>query len=391
VKVLFLTPHLPYPPRSGGLVKSWAMVEFLRRHVELWLVCFRQGPWDAAQREWAQGWGERLLALPLRRPRGPISYLASVARGLPLSVYRNHSPAMAHLVRQVLEAGFQAVVADHLYMGHYVPPEFPGRKVLHLHNVESLLWERHVPLAGPLAPLVWWETRRLRQYERALFPRFHRLLVVSKDEGEALRALGVPEGKVAVLPNVARPDLLARPSLEPPSGGKVAFLGTLSWPPNQDGLRWFLRECLPRLRAVRPQARLVVAGQGAPSWLRRAARRRALELLSPLDDAGEEAVYRRARALVEPARGGGGTRVKVLNALARGLPVVATPRGVAGLALEPGVHILVAGGAQEMAEALAQLLDDDGLWRRLSLAGREAVGRLYTPEAALPPLLEALT
>ncbi len=389
MKVLFLTPGLPYPPRGGGLVKSWAMVEFLRRHVELWLLCFRQGPWDAGQRGWALAWGERLRALPLRRPSGAWTFLLSLASGLPLSVYRNHASAMARVVRQMLEDGFQAVVADHLYMGHYVPPEFPGRRLLHLHNVDSLMWERHAPWAGPLAPLVRWEARRLRRHELALFPRFHRLLVASPEEGEALLSWGV-EG-VTVLANVARPDLLQRPPLEPPLGEVVAFLGTLSWPPNQVGLRWFLAECLPLLRARVPHLRVVVGGHGPPSWLRAAARRQGLELISPLDDAGEEAVYRRARALVEPALAGGGTRVKVLNALARGLPVVTTRRGIAGLALEPGIHLLVADDAQGMAEALARLLRDDHLWRRLSRAGREVVRQLYTPEVALLPLLEALT
>jgi len=115
-----------------------------------------------------------------------------------------------------------------------------------------------------------------------------------------------------------------------------------------------------------------------------------VELLAPLGQEDEERIYQRARALVEPAWGGGGTRVKVLNALARGLPVVTTPRGVQGLDLEPGVHVLVAHSPHEMAVALSRLMVDDQLWLRLSQAGREVVGRLYVPDVALRPLLEAL-
>jgi polysaccharide biosynthesis protein PslH len=388
MKVLFLTPRFPYPPRGGGLQKTWAMVELLRQHVDLWLFCFHQGQQDE---QWASAWGKRLRMLPLSRGRNPLNFLASLIHGLPLSVYRNHSQAMARLVREAIGEGFEAVIADHLYMAHYVPPDFPGRRILHLHNVESLMWESHARLMGVVGTLMRWEAGRLRRHELALFPRFHRLLVVCEEEGKAVESLGVPGERVMVVPNVALPDLLRRPPLSPSQGMTVAFLGTLSWPPNEAGLRWFISQCFPILRRLSPGVRLVVGGHNPPPWLRRAARRGEVELLAPLGQEDEERIYQRARALVEPAWGGGGTRVKVLNALARGLPVVTTPRGVRGLDLKPGVHVLVAHSPHEMAVALSRLMVDDQLWRQLSQGGREVVGRLYVPEVALRPLLEALT
>jgi len=392
MRVLFLTPRLPYPPVGGGLVKSWALVEFLRQQAEVWILCFQGAPWSAQQEAWVASWGGRLRAFPLRRERDAISFLASLIHRLPLSVYRHWCPAMAEGVAKTLEEGIDVVFADHLYMAQFVPSDFSGPRVLHLHNVESLLWERYAPFAGPLRPLVWWEALRLRQYEKKVFSMFHRLLVVSEEERAAVMGMGVPAWQVLLVPNVPRPDLLARPPLEPPPSKTVAFLGTLSWPPNQVSLRWFMRACWPHLRRRVPQAHLVIGGGEPPLWLQRWVQARTdIDLRCPLDDAAEEEIYQGARALVEPALTGGGSKVKVLNALARGLPVVTTPRGVQGLRAVPGAHLLVASTPQEMVQAIASLMDQDGLWRRLSRGGRELVGQFYTLEEAFSHLGEVLS
>ncbi len=139
-----------------------------------------------------------------------------------------------------------------------------------------------------------------------------------------------------------------------------------------------------------PEVRLMIAGKGAPSRLRRLAHRTAgVEFLGPVADA--EPLYRRARLFVEASRSGGGTRLKVLNALARGLPVVASPEGAAGLDTVPGEHLLVAHDAESMVEAVARLVADDGLWRALSEYGRALIHRRYVAEAAYAPLDELLS
>ncbi len=139
-----------------------------------------------------------------------------------------------------------------------------------------------------------------------------------------------------------------------------------------------------------PEARFVVAGRGAPPRLQRLARRTpGVEFPGAVEDA--ESLYRRARLFVEASRSGGGTRLKVLNALARGLPVVATPEGAEGLDTVPGEHLLVANDAASMVEAVGRLMVDDGLWRALSENGRALVRRRYLAEVAYGPLDEVLS
>jgi glycosyltransferase involved in cell wall biosynthesis len=381
VRLLFITQRWPCPPRGGGLIKTWALVRFLEEHLQVEVVS-------------ADSIGDAGSPGVFPRPRGPGTLLASYAAGLPLSIYRNWSPALARAVLQRLDRGVDAVLADHIYMAQYVPDDFPGRKLLHLHNVESLLWRREAALER--SPLRRWaialEARRLRRYEEAQARRFDRVFAVSEEERRELLASGLPEGRTGVLANVPAPDLLERPPLRYEEGSPMAlYLGTLSWRPNERGLRAFLPQGLPALRRRVPQATLTVAGGGAPRWLAALARSlQGLHLRGPVDDAEAESLYRAARAFVEPVLGGAGTKVKVLNALARGLPVVATPDGARGLEVVPGRHLLLAEGPEELAEAAASLLGSPSRWQDLSEAGRELVRRLYVPEVAFRPLLEEL-
>jgi len=381
LRVLFITPQPPWPARGGGLIKTRALVEHLQRWARVEVVCLAG---LAAQK------GEA----PLPRPRGLGSFLRSLALGLPLSVYRNWSATVAWQVRGLLEGGFDAVVADHIYSAAYVPDDFTGRRLLHLHNVESLMWRREAQLERD--PLRRWavalEARRLRRYEAAQVRRFHRVFVVSEEELRELLALGLPEGRAGVLPNVPAPGLLGRPPLRyQEAEPRAVYLGTLSWRPNQRGLRLFLTEGLPHLQRLLPGSTLTVAGNGPPAWLSSLARsRKGVELIGAVDEDGEEALYRSARAFLEPVLGGAGTKVKVLNALARGLPVAATPDGARGLQVLPGRHLLVAEGPRELAEAVARLLSSPALWQELAEAGRELVQRLYVPDVAFRPLLEEL-
>ncbi len=379
MRILFLTHQRPWPARGGGLIKTWALVRHLQERAEVELVCLE-----------SLATGEA----PLPRPRGAATLLASYAARLPLSVYRNWSEPIAGRVRRRLEEGFDAVVADHIYTAPYVPDDFPGRKLLHLHNVESLVWQREAKLERH--PLRRWavalEARRLRRFEAAQARRFQRVFAVSEEEQRELLALGLPPERTGVLPNVPLPGLLERPPLDYEAAApRVLYLGTLSWRPNQRGLRSFLAEGMPALRRLLPGASLTVAGASPPPWLSRlAASLDGVQMVGPVDEEGEEALYRSSRAFVEPVRGGGGTKVKVLNALARGLPVAATPDGARGLEAVPGRHLLVAEGPQALAEAVARLLATPSLWRQMAAAGRELVRLRYLPEVAFRPLVEEL-
>lgn len=386
MRVLFLTPRQLGEPRSGGTIKSAAVLSYLEARHSVEVVCFR----GQGERPWRRGGG--VVSIPLERDRSVGHLLSSYAAGVPLSIQRNRSSTMAERIAALLEPGdHDAVFVDGWLMAQYVPEGFSGMRLLHEHNAEHVMWRRHAELeTNPVRrPLIRLEAGRVRRYEAGLLARFDVVFAVSEPDRATLSAL-VPTGpEIALLPNVADPALLDRPELTPPPEPVLLFLATLSWPPNAEGLSRFLGDDLPALLERVPDARLVVAGSGASRRLvRRVHESRGAEFAGPIED--DEVLYRRARCFVDVGVGGSGTKVKVLNALARGLPVVTGLDGAAGLEVSSGEHLLVAEDREAMVASLEFVIQEDAAWTNLSRSGRDLIRRRYVPEVAFGALDAAL-
>jgi exopolysaccharide biosynthesis WecB/TagA/CpsF family protein len=389
--ILFLTSQVPYPPESGATIKTASVLEYLRRRHEVDVVCFRRGPLTEDQAAWAKEAGH-VETVELSRARSAFNLLRSYLGRVPLSIQRNQSRKMKDLVAARLrEGGFGAVFVDGWLMAQYVPKGFRGRALLHEHNAEHVLWRRQAerernPAVKVVAGL---EHRRVRRYESAMIRRFDVVFAVSETDRGVLVGLGGDPERVRVLPNLPDASLLERPALSfAATEPMLLYFGTLSWPPNVEGLDYLLRSVFPLVRRQMDDVRLVIAGQGAPSRLERLARRTdGVEFLGAVQDV--EPLYRRARVFVEASRSGGGTRLKVLNALARGLPVVTSPEGAEGLDVVAGEHVLVAEDAESMANAVVRLIADDGMWRSLSENGRRLIRMRYLADEAFRVLDES--
>jgi|SRR5262245_2028872 len=383
MRILFLTPRQLDEPNSGGTIKSAALLSYLERAHEVDAAAFRTP--DAEP--WSRPNGET-VTVPIERGRSSLNLARSYAAGVPLSIQRNRSGEMREAVeRLIAEREHDAMFVDGWLMAQYVPAAYRGARLLHEHNAEYVMWQRHSAFEtrGARRTMIRFEARRVRRYERSILERFDTLFVVSENDRRALLELGEVPEDVRILPNVPDPRLAERPLLDPGSEPALLFFATLSWPPNAEGLTRFIAEGMPSLLERMPRARLVVAGSGASETLIRLVQRaRGVEYAGPVED--DERLYRRARCFVDVAVGGSGSRVKILNALARGLPVVTTIDGAEGLEIVAGRHLLVADGSEAMASAVARVLTDDALWTGLRDAGRALVHERYVPEVAFAEL-----
>jgi glycosyltransferase involved in cell wall biosynthesis len=277
-------------------------------------------------------------------------------------------------------------------MAQYLPDDFKGMRILHEHNAEYRLWERQAALdSGVSKRMALREATRVKRYEQAALARFDVIFAVSDQDRRSLRELGADAAKLRILPNIPDRALLDVPApkferTEP----LVLYLGTLSWQPNIEGVERFLASVFPMVRARVPETRLIVAGRGAPRTL---ADR--INATVGADFAGEvedpEEYYATARVFVDATRSGGGTRLKVLNALARGIPVVASQQAAQGLDIVPGEHLIVARNDHAMADAVTTLLRDPVRWKVLSENARALVRARYLAEVAFGTLDEALS
>jgi len=240
--------------------------------------------------------------------------------------------------------------------------------------VDSEIWRRMGErAAGPLRAFLRWQAPRVARLELDILRRAAGASCVSERDARALSSDGGAP-PVVVSNGVDLERYAFRP--EPSSEELVFFVGDLTWPPNLEGIRWFLSEVWPILARLRREARVEVLGRGEGS-LREPARRGPPGFSFLGEGADTRPLWRRAAVAIVPLLTGGGTRLKILEAAACGVPVVATPVGAEGLDFAAGREIEIASGAPEFAAAVARLLAEPDARRSLAGAARRRVEARY--------------
>lgn len=384
MRVLFLTPQLPHPPISGGVIKSRKLVEYLASRHELHLCTLLKGA-DADNVEAFRACVPLVgfHAESVSAPRSLANFVRSLAAGVPLSVYRNRAASMRALVGRMI-GSFDAVFVDHFLMFQFVPRSFAGRVVVHQHNAEHVMWSRFAALErNVLRKLaIAAESRRIRNYESRIGQRAQVMLAAPNDI-EALTAIGIPRQRFVETLHLGEEELLQRPAIEfARTERRLLYIGSLDWEANRDGLLWFLREVWPLLAADHAGLKLSIVGRNPGAALTREAQRHGgVELHGFVADL--EPHYARSRVFIAPLRFGSGIKVKVINALYRGLPVVTTAVGAEGLVARAGREMFVAADAAAMARDIGVLLNDDESWSQMRDSARSLARREYSWEASL--------
>jgi glycosyltransferase involved in cell wall biosynthesis len=237
---------------------------------------------------------------------------------------------------------------------------------------------------NPLRRIGYFAKRRfLRRRELSYAPRFDRVLVVSEHERQVLRT-ALPRLTVSVIPNGVDTRRL-RPFPPSEEGPRLLFVGNLAYRPNVQAALELCTTILPLIRRQAPEVRLEIVGPDPPRSLLRAARSRAVEVRGSLSDL--EPSYRRATVSVVPLRAAGGTRLKILESMAYGRPVVSTTVGCEGLAFTGGRELLVADEPADFADKTLSLLGDEGMREALAARARKAVEESYDWDAIAERLL----
>jgi glycosyltransferase involved in cell wall biosynthesis len=284
--------------------------------------------------------------------------------------------------KAVREAPVDLLQVEYLQMAPLANGLAARRRVLDLHNVESELVASHGRTRRVPASLLYlMEAGALRRMERRVLGTFDRVVVVSDRERGRL-PFGT--GTALVCPNGQDP-----PSLLPAATSPVvAFVATLGWAPNVDAALWLGREIWPEVVLRVPEARLLLVGR-SPSPAVRALAGPGVEVTGTVPDVSP--YLKQAQVVVAPLRAGGGTRLKIMEALGAGRPVVSTSIGCDGLEDLVGRGLVVADDTRAMVDEITRLLSDPSDARRLGKLGHDAVNEGHTWDAALAPLLAAVT
>jgi len=371
-----VTKFVPLPDNDGGKQRVLAVARRLAQRADLVLCAYDDGTADIA--------GLEELGIDVRsvpwKPTAARSVLGALATRS-LSAGRFFSSELVAEVRAAAAEGpVDLLQVEYMQMAPLARDVRAARRVLDLHNVESALMRSYGrTVRGPSALMAYADAALLAAMERKASRSFDTIVVVSERERHRLPAASPG---LLVCPNGRDPN----PScpLQPASTPTVAFVAALGWAPNVDAALWFAREVWPEVVRRLPSARLLLVGRSpAPSV--QALASSSVEVSGTVADVLP--FLAQARLAVAPLRSGGGTRLKILEALDAGRPVVATSVAVDGLEDLVGRGVVVADDAQTMAEVVSSLLDDPEAVTALGKVGHDAVCASHSWDAALEPLL----
>lgn len=388
MRILFLTQICPYPPANGGAIKTYNILKHLGARHDVTLLVYVRGDDDVESLKHLSPYCSHIEFCRIERSGwGNLTSLArSLANGKSFIISRDWRSEMQSRVSSLLQPVPDLIYADHLQMFQFVPDPAPCPVLLDEHNVEWRIIERfasngRTPVHRLLASKEW---RKLRSYELSACNRADRVLTVTEHDREMLSANGVSGDRVSALPIGVDTDFFRPVHLTPDSKNILTF-GTMSWPPNVDAVLYFAKSIYPIIKQRTPDARFTIVGSNPPrEILNLSATDPSISVTGYVTDLRPYA--EQAAAFVVPLRIGSGMRVKILDAMSLGLPVVTTSVGCEGITLIPGRHALVADTPEGFADAVVRLLQ--GFEKRVTLAStaRNLVENRYS----WPPILSDL-
>ncbi len=355
MRILFVTSRIPYPPYRGDKLKIFNLIRQLAARHELFLLTFVQNREELSWVPELRKYCRRVEAVRLSSAASLWHCLTALPGSVPFQVAYFSSRSMVKAVQRLVAEIDPDVIHTHLIrMAQYTAGIPDRRRVLDLTDAVSLyLQQFSVAVRNPLKRFALRsELHRMLRYEPIL-SRFDRALVCSTVDREALLR-NVPDARVDVMENGVDLDSLTVPadrcSVDP---FRIIYTGNMSYYPNADGARYFVRSIFPLVKRAVPQARVYLVGQNPPRSVRSLARSDVIVTGFVKDIRGE---YLKSAVAISPVRFGAGTLNKILEPLALGIPVVATSHGSVGLGLNHDAGILIADGPAEFAREVIGVL-----------------------------------
>ena len=376
LKCLFVSPVVPWPADSGGRVRTFQLLAELCTRAEVHLRAVHESAAAAAGISRFEG----RCASAKSFERAPPGVWSTATR--PKLERWFHSPALqAALADDLARERFDLVHLDEMFLVRALPKQLATPVIVHHHKLDTDFYQRLSRAGGAAAVFDNFKLQRL-EAEAARRTRYH-VLTNAAEAREFERRY--PSVESAVVESGFDPSVHAQPS-EARAPDQLLFLGSLDYAPNIDGLTWFVREVFPAIVAQRPNVCLNVVGSGSIDAVRALAGK-GVNMIGRLDDVGPSLA--RASALVVPLRIGGGTRLKIVEAMGAQTPVVSTRIGADGLDFAEPEHLWLADSAEDFAARTLEVLRDPAAAAQRALRGRELALQRYTWKQLAEKLLGA--
>lgn len=369
MKILFLTPQLPFPAVSGGLFKTYKMLEHFSNKHDVTFGCFlKENDLNHTEAFLKKFNLKSHMFLPINIKRNAFNYVMSVVKGIPLSVYRNQSQKFQSWVNEQVKV-CDVLIIDHFLMFQYVPEWFKGKIIFHQHNAEYVMWSRFADEnTGMKKWVLHYESTRIKNYERNAVSRSSSVFAAPNDIDELKKI--APNGTFKITYHLGDDSLLNEPFISfNERSNELLYIGTLTWEANRNGLHWFLDKMWESLINIKPDLKLVVVGKRIEGDFEKWIHHPSINWHGFVEDLNP--LYSKAKVFIAPLKFGSGIKVKNINAMYRGLPLVTTNIGIEGLTIQNNVHASVANSESEYIEAILKLMDKEDHWKNIAVQSRK--------------------
>jgi polysaccharide biosynthesis protein PslH len=382
MKILWVKAGGLVPPDTGGKIRSYNILrELARQHCVTFFSFYAAHEGDSHPN--LKNMFDRVVCMPLRLP-APKSLGEMVDYGIhlfaspPYNITKYCRPEVRRRLRTLLQREtYDVILCDFMVAAGVIPWDWPTPKVLFTHNVEAAIWRRHYEVAtNPIWKMIsHQEWRKMEAAERRYLQLADRVLTVSETDRDAFAPL-LDLGKLTVIPTGVDVDYF-QPMAAEENANSLIFTGSMDWLPNEDAIFYFVDSILPLIKQQCPLVSLEVVGRSPSGKLQALAEReKSIRLTGWVEDI--RPFMARGSVCIVPLRIGGGTRLKIFEAMAMGKAIVSTSVGAEGLPVRAGENILLADMPDDFARSVVSLLLNANERKRLGTAARALVQEKYS-------------
>ena len=380
MKILMLTPYLPYPLLSGGQIRTYNLLKHLSKKHQITLFSLIK---EKAEEEYLPKLEPYCYKIKLfqrsKRPFTPRNIIKTGFSSFPFVVTRNLVSATLGAVKKELETGgYDLIHAETFYMMPNIPPNTNLPVILVEQTIEYLGYQSYADSLKfwPVKPLLAIDIRKIRKWETNYWKHADRLITMSDDDRNYILNRYPGISKVDVVANGVDIDFFVKTKKMLPKDPTVLIVGTFKWLPNIEAVTYLVQEIWPLVLSKLPQAKLHIVGFSPTAKIQSYNQHKSITVSGNVKDIRD--AYAKAHVLLAPVKSGKGTRYKVLEAMATGTPIVATPLAVEGITgIKSGVHAMVGKSPDELATKTIRVLTDFSLQNKLALNSRRLVSNQY--------------
>ena len=364
MRILWLKTELLHPVDKGGKIRTYHMLKELKRDHHLTYLTLDDGAAGQDSAERAQEYCHELICIPYQqRQKFTASFYAELGANLfsplPYAIAKYRSPEMRRKIAELTSDNvFDVVVCDFLAPAVNVPRTLSCPSLLFQHNVEAIIWKRYYQVQNnPIKKAyLYSQWRKMRAFEIVSCRRFDQIVAVSREDRELMQCeYGL--GTIDDVPTGVDTEFFRPRRTETREPHNLVFTGSMDWLPNEDAIRYFTEKILPLIKQQVPDVTLTVVGRNPyPALLELSQRDPSIIVTGRVEDV--RPYMERAGAYVVPLRIGGGTRLKIFEAMAMEKAIISTTVGVEGLPVRDGIDLLLADEPQAFADAVLKLLSD---------------------------------